>query len=92
MMDSQGNFKPLFTTRSQAANAAAVLWQLARYALCVAVGLLGGALGVALATGLAILIQLRLPPPAVFAPGMVPLMLAAALGGLAISWLLGGLA
>jgi hypothetical protein len=49
-------------------------------------------LGVALATGLAILIQLRLPPPAVFAPGMVPLMVTAALGGLVISWPLGWLA
>ena len=51
-------------------------------------GLVGGALGVALATGLAILIQLRLPPPAVFAPGTVPLMVTGALAGLACSWLL----
>ena len=91
-MDSQESLRPLLTTRSQTANPAATPWHLAQYALCVALGLLGGALGVALATGLAILIQLQLPPPAVFAPGIVPLMVTAALGGLAISWPLGRLA
>ena len=91
-MDSHNSYKPLFTTRTRVSNAGAMLCQVAQYALCVTLGLLGGALGVALAVGLAILIQLRLPPPAVFTPGMVPLMVTAALAGLAVSWLLGWLA
>jgi ABC-type antimicrobial peptide transport system permease subunit len=88
-MDLQEDFKQLFTTRSQAATAATALRQLARYALCVALGLLGGAIGVTLAVGLAVLIQVLLPPPAVFAPGAIPLMLVAIMFGLGFSWLLG---
>ena len=88
-MDSHDSYRPLFTTRTRVSNAGAMLCQLAQYALCLALGLLGGALGVALAVGLAILIQLRLPPPVAFTPGMVPLMVMAALVGLAVSWLLG---
>ena len=42
----------------------AVLHWLPQYSLCIGLGLLGGAVGVALAIGLAITIQLRLPPPA----------------------------
>jgi hypothetical protein len=87
-VDSHNSYKPLFTTRTRVSNAGAILCQLAQYALCVALGLLGGALGVALAVGLAILIQLRLPPAAVFTPGTVPLMVIGTGAGLACSWLL----
>ena len=65
------------------------LHRLPQYGACVGLGLLGGATGVALAIGLAILVQLRLPPPAVFAPGMIPLMVTATLAGLAVSWPIG---
>ena len=49
---------------------------------------MGGAVGVALAIGLAIVVQLRLPPPTVFAPGVMPLMVMAVLAGLCASWLI----
>jgi hypothetical protein len=35
---------------------------------------------------------LRMPPPAVFAPGVIPLMVTAVLAGLAVSWLIGHMA
>jgi hypothetical protein len=65
-----------------------VLERLPHYVLCVGLGLLGGAVGVALAIGLAVTVQLRTPPPAVFRPGMMPLMVTAVLGGLCASWLI----
>jgi hypothetical protein len=64
------------------------LHQLPRYALCAGLGLLGGAVGVALAIGLAVTIQLRTPPPTVFTPGVMPLMVTAVLAGLCASWLI----
>lgn len=90
-MDSHNSYEPLLTTRTRVHEAGAresVLWELPQYALCIMLGLIGGTLGVALAIGLAILIQLRLPPPAVFTPGTVPLMVTGALVGMACSWLL----
>ena len=91
-MDFQGNYKAPFTTkvdRSEIGARESALHRLPQYAVCVGLGLMGGAVGVALAIGLAILIQLRLPPPAVFAPGVIPLMVTAVLAGLGASWLIG---
>jgi hypothetical protein len=65
------------------------LRQLPLYAICVLLGLLGGAMGVALVIGLAILINLILPPSVSFAPGVIPFMAAGALAGAGITWLLG---
>jgi hypothetical protein len=59
------------------------------YAICVLLGLLGGAMGVALVIGLAILINLTLPPSASFEPGVIPLMAASALAGAGVTWLVG---
>lgn len=50
-------------------------------------GLISGAVGVALTIGLVIIIQLLLPPSIIFLPGVLPLTLAAILAGLATSWL-----
>jgi hypothetical protein len=65
------------------------LQRLPGYAACALLGLLGGITGVALTIALAIVIQLILPVPVVFAPRAIPLMLAAILAGLGITWLLG---
>jgi hypothetical protein len=65
------------------------LRQLPMYAICVLLGLLGGAMGVALVIGLAILINLVLPPSVSFAPGVIAFMAASALAGAGITWLLG---
>ena len=64
-----------------------VVARLPQYILCASLGLLGGTTGVAVAVGLAIIIQLWLFP-SVFAPGMVPMVFAAVLAGLIVSWLL----
>ncbi len=90
-MDSQRSYEALFSTETDVPNAGAresAFWRMLRYAACVALGLFGGAMGVALAIGTAILIQLALPPSSVFAPGVVPLMVTAVLAGLGVSWLL----
>ena len=62
--------------------------QLPQYAVWVGLGLVCGAAGVALAIGLAIIVQLLLPPPTVLAPGTIPLLVLATLSGLCIAWLL----
>jgi hypothetical protein len=48
--------------------------------------------GVALAIGLVITLQLLLPPAYALSIGVVPLMVLAAIAGLLVSWLLGRLA
>jgi hypothetical protein len=63
--------------------------RLPQYVVCVCLGVLGGAMGVALSIASAIAVQLILFPTTVFAPGMLPLALAAVAAGLAVSWLLG---
>jgi hypothetical protein len=69
--------------------AIALEWrQVARYVICAVLGLVGGAAGVALAIGLAIAVQLRLPPSAAFSAGVPLLMVMAAGFGLAVAWLL----
>jgi ABC-type antimicrobial peptide transport system permease subunit len=91
-MDSQSSIKPYYTTEVGVSEEGArdtVLRRLSLYAFCALLGLLGGAIGVTLAVGLAVLIQVLLPPPAVFAPGAIPLMLVAITFGLGFSWLLG---
>jgi ABC-type antimicrobial peptide transport system permease subunit len=91
-MDSQSSIKPYYTTEVGVSEEGArdtVLRRLSLYAFCALLGLLGGAIGVTLAVGLAVLIQVLLPPPAVFAPGAIPLMLVAIMFGLGFSWLLG---
>jgi len=94
-MNLQSSYKAPFTTKADESNIEAresALHRLPLYAVCVGLGLLGGAVGVALAIGLAILIQLRMPPPAVFAPGIIPLMVTAVAAGLGVSWLVGQMA
>ena len=65
------------------------LARLPQYAICLGLGLLGGALGVAFTIGLTIIIQARLGPAAVFLPTAIPFTIIATLFGLAASWLLG---
>lgn len=94
-MDSHSNYKALSSSQANVSvpeTQRSALGQIPHYVACVGLGLVGGALGVALTVGLAILIQLRLPPPAVFAPGVIPLMVAAAILGVLVSWLLNRLA
>jgi hypothetical protein len=94
-MDSRSSAKSLYATEVGVSDAGAkefVLRRLPHYIFCVWLGLLGGAIGVVLAIGLSILIQVVLPPPVVFAPGAIPLMLAAILFGLGFSWLLSQMA
>jgi hypothetical protein len=91
-MGSQSSVKPMFNTEAGMAGASAqgsALRQLPMYAICVLLGLLGGAMGVALVIGLAILINLTLPPSVSFAPGVIAFMAASALAGAGIAWLLG---
>jgi hypothetical protein len=90
-MGLRSTLKQLVTTETSRSKAQAMtieIRQLPQYVICVGLGLLGGATGVALALGLAILIQLLLPPPTVFSPGAIPLMVMAILSGLGVSWLL----
>jgi hypothetical protein len=90
-MDSQSSYKAFFSSEAEVSNVStkvSIFQRLPLYTACAALGLLGGAVGVALVIGLAILIQLRLPPPSIFAPGVIPIMLVAVLAGLGISWLL----
>ena len=94
-MGSQSSVNPLFNAEVGMSDSDAqgfVRQQLPRYAMCAALGLLGGAVGVTLAIGLAILINLLLPPSVVFTPGAVPLMAVSALAGVGIGWLLGQVA
>ena len=65
----------------------AIVNQLPQFILSTGLGLLGGAVGVALTIGLAILAQLLLFPTAVFAPGALPLALVAVITGLGLTWL-----
>ena len=94
-MDLRSDYKASFKTKADRSGIGvrkSALRRLPLYALCVGLGLLGGAVGVAIVIGLAILIQLQVPPPTVFAPGMVPLMVTAVTAGLGVSWLVGWMA
>ena len=76
-MDSQSSVKPLFNAEAGVYDTGVkgfVRQQLPQYTICATLGLLAGATGVALTIGLAILVNLTLPPSALFAPGTIPLM------------------
>jgi hypothetical protein len=90
-MNWRSTSKALATTETGASKTqtmAIMLRRLPQHVTCVGLGLLGGTGGVALAIGLAIVVQLLLPPVVVFAPGVIPLMVAATIVGLGASWLL----
>ncbi len=94
-MNWRSSSKALATTETGASKSQAmaiVLRRLPQYITCAGVGLVGGSVGVTLAIGLAIVVQLLLPPPAIFSPGAIPLMVVAALAGLGVSWLLAQMA
>lgn len=65
------------------------LRKLSQYIIYAGVGILGGAVGVALAIAAAIVIQSLMPPLTTYAPNVIVLTLAATVIGLGISWLLG---
>jgi len=65
------------------------LRKLSQYIIYGGIGVLGGAVGVALAITAAIVIQSLLPPLTTFSPNVILLTLAAAMIGLGVSWLLG---
>lgn len=91
-MNLRGSSKVLRTAETGTSKVevmAIVLQRLPQYITCAGLGLLGGTVGVALAIGLAIVVQLLLPPPAIFWPGTIPLMVTAAVAGLGASWLIG---
>ena len=75
------------TAESISSGTQIVLRRLPQYAVCAGLGMLGGAVGVAVAIGLAILVQLLLPPSVVLQPGIIPLMVSATVAGLGVSWL-----
>jgi hypothetical protein len=91
-MNLRSSSKMLATTKSDTPETRALalsVRQWSQYLACVSTGLVGGAAGVALAISLATVVQVFLPPPAVFAPGAIPLLVLATLSGLGISSLLG---
>jgi CheY-like chemotaxis protein len=64
------------------------LQRLPYYLVYMGLGLVGGAMGVALAIWLAILVQSMLPPTSSFSPGPLPLIITAILMSVGASWLL----
>lgn len=79
----------LLTTKIDTSKAQTMinLQQWPQYVLCAGLGLLGGVTGVALAIGLAIVVQSLLFPMMIFSPGAVLLALVATVTGLGMSWL-----
>ena len=71
---------------------AALIQRLLQYMLCAGMGIVGGAVGVALTIGAVILIQSILFPAVIFTPGAMVIAVAAVLVGLAISWLISRIA
>ena len=63
--------------------------RLPRYFICAQLGLVGGAIGVMLTIGLAIIVQAFLPPMVIFSPNVILLMTIAAVISVAVSWLFG---
>ena len=86
-MNVRSSSKVLVSTKSNTSGTQIELRRLPRYAVCAGLGMLGGAVGVAVAIGLAILVQLLLPPSVVLQPGIIPLMVSATMAGLGVSWL-----
>ena len=87
-MNVRSSSKLMMSTKSNTAGTQIVLRRLPQYVVCAGLGMLGGAAGVAVAIGLAILVQLLLPPSVVFQTGIIPLMVLATVAGLGVSWLL----
>jgi hypothetical protein len=86
-MNVRSSSKVLVSTKSDTSGTQIELRRLPQYAVCAGLGMLGGAVGVAVAIGLAILVQLLLPPSVVLQPGIIPLMVLATMAGLGVSWL-----
>jgi hypothetical protein len=63
--------------------------RVSRYFICAQLGLVGGAIGVMLTIGLAIIVQALLPPTVIFSPGVILFMTTTALISVAVSWLFG---
>jgi hypothetical protein len=63
--------------------------QLPRYFVYAQLGLVGGAIGVMLTIGLAVIVQALLPPTIIFSPSVILLMTIAALISVGVSWLFG---
>lgn len=62
--------------------------KLSLYIIYTGVGILGGAVGVAIAIAAAIAIQSLMPPLTTYSPNIIVLTLAATMIGLGVSWLL----
>jgi len=67
---------------------ASAVQQLPYYVICAGLGALSGAMGTALAIGLAIMVQLSLPADTIFWPGIIPVAAVAVVLGTAIAWLM----
>jgi hypothetical protein len=65
-----------------------LIQRLSQHVICLALGITGGGIGVALVIGISILIQAFRNPPAAFLPNVNLVTLIAVLVSLAISWLL----
>jgi hypothetical protein len=80
------------TTKTQASeepNKVIVRQRVSRYFICAQLGLVGGAIGVMLTIGLAIIVQALLPPTVIFSPSVILFMTTTALISVAVSWLFG---
>lgn len=64
------------------------MWRRLPYMTSAAIGICGGATGVALAIGLVIILQRLMPPAAVLSPGVSFFLVTSTLAGLGASWLL----
>jgi hypothetical protein len=82
----------ILTSTSSNVSEKRVIARLPQYVICAGLGLLGGAIGVALAIGLAILIQSALSPMIIFSPDATHFMAVGTLMGIGVSWLLGRVA
>lgn len=84
------NQKVTLSRSNESRDMTLVIWQrLPGYLVCTIVGSVGGAVGVALTLGLAIIVQTILSPAVIFWPGVIPMAIAAVVLGLGVSGLLG---
>ena len=70
----------------------AVIHRQLQYVAHAAIGILGGAIGVAFAIGLTNVVQQMLFPTVIYSPSPIGLLIIAILAGLVFAWLLGRLA
>jgi high-affinity Fe2+/Pb2+ permease len=87
MMSSHSTINKTYIPKTQVT--VITLKRLPQYIFCGGLGILGGAIGVALAIGLTIVVQAMLSPTVVFSPNVVLLSIVATLFGVGASWLLG---